>query len=404
MTRANRKKRFKALGLIIFVLLTVQSLASGTTHYINSRESVLLPISSSFLAPDSYNSLVLYRLADMSPVRSFRTPDRMKRYCITSDEKLLLIFTEGNDLHLFELLSGKLQWTIPSSESGFIGSGIVNFSSKGNRFVATDESTHLSIYETATKRRISRVEVPNQELILSADLSPDGSQCIISTIMGKCVYSYDTSLSKLAETGIGGFGYLRYSADGKFILYNSLTPAFGSDSAQRVYLIDSASAKSVLDFGVIAEIGMMRPTADGGFLITGFRRHRGSDSEQYYYRLEGLRWRPGAQELEEVWFSNSSDNDNVKADFLPDKSIALWTNYRFVTSIIDFRTQKLLGKINNSTNYQLEESTSYSPGLLQSILNWLYYVRPSSHTMQLLAIAAAAISIAIWLSLRRRRS
>jgi hypothetical protein len=97
--------------------------------------------------------------------------------------------------------------------------------------------------------------------------------------------------------------------------------------------------------------GQIRPMADGRFLLTGWNGVCG-----------GWKCVPANGKLQQVWEKRGESEVSADTNFDPESMVGVWTDYQYVTRVIDLRTGKRLFLIDNSANYEAELISTSSPG------------------------------------------
>src|SRR5262249_30801771 len=137
---------------------------------------------------------------------------------------------------------------------------------------------------------------------------------------------------------------VRYSADGKYVA----CPFGGDHDDLRVIKVEGAVVKM---HEKPVRAGQIRPMADGSFLLTGWNGVCG-----------GWKCVPTNRELQQVWEKRGESEGSADTNFDPESLLGVWTDYQYVTRVIDLRTGKRLFLIDNSANYEAALISTSSPG------------------------------------------
>jgi WD40 repeat protein len=391
---------------IVFFLAFAQALlvttgATATTIDMSPHRTLVLPGSQQFLVRDAWNGVALYRLSDRSVVHRFRGPSEVSAFAASSDEKMVILACDNGALSAFDLASGERLW----KQSPLSSVSKVGFSSDGQSILVDG----LLVLEAATGRKIGTLPpLPDKSLtVWSAALGPGGTRGSLVAGYDGQLYTFDVQTGQVAEKGVKKLGPVRqavYSVDGKYLALRCAVFIDGwpyDDDQLRI--VNTADAWTVQDVGVPTQVGHMKPTADGGFLLTGLDVRINPLGAVTAADSVGLRWRPGAKDLEELYRLPSKYLEPDKMDFDPEQLVGVRTNWRLITEVVDLRTGTVLGSINNSANYRARITTSYSPGILGLVRHWLGWDAESSWTPAFRCAVVLGGAAALWLVIRRRR-
>jgi hypothetical protein len=260
------------------------------------------------------------------------------------------------------------------------------------------------VFETATGRRISTVPFPDGvQVVSAAALAPDGTRGIFVGVRvgDEQLYAFEVASGRVTKTGATKLGIMEqaaYSVDGKYV---ALRPCHEYYGPLAVVTVDGWIVR---DVGTPTQIGYVKPTADGGFLLTALQSRTPEQSSNFSADAAGLRWRSGASDFEELWKLPTNNWNPDVMDFDPEKLIGVFTDFRFVTSLQDLRTAAILGRINNSANYRARITSSYSPGIFGLVRHWLGWDAESSWTPALRGAVVLGGVAVLWLVIRRRRA
>ncbi len=388
--------------LVIGLTLTGVGTASGDSIDTSFRETVLLPISKQFIAPEHPNGLALYRLSDLSLVHRFRAPAPVGKFAVTSDESLLLLACDDGTVSCYGVATGESCWALSPSQSGLGCAHDICPAHDGKSVVVCDREGRAAIFEAATGRRIRSLPLPPDGNILSASLAPDGTQGVFAG-SGMSLYCFDVASGKITDTGERGpIAHIRYSIDGKYIALHVV----GAAGCEQLRLVTREGNWRTRALGTPGEIGNLKPSMDGGFLVTKLEDTLSPSGEESGVQLVGLRWRPGAEGLEALWRRPTSRLEVEKTDFLPDCLIGVSTDYRFVTQVINLRTGSVCGVVDNSVNYRRPLPITMSPELTRLARRYKALLEESALARTGAVVAVLAAVCLIWRVLRyqgRRR-
>jgi hypothetical protein len=394
---------------VVFILTFAHALlvtmgATATTIDVSPYPSLILPGSNQFLVRDAPNGVALYRFSDLGLVHRFRAASEVWRFAATSDGKVLILGCVDGGLSAFDLSTGSRSWELPSSQSGLTSMWDIGISHNGQALVVRPRDGNcLAVFETATGRRISTVPFPDgvQE-VSAAALAPDGTRGIFVGIGGddERLYSFEVAPGRVTKTGAAKLGNMEqaaYSADGKYVALRIFHEYYDS------LAVVATDGWTVRDVGAPTQIGHLKPTADGGFLLAILESRPPEQASKFTGYRVGLRWRSGARDFEELWRLPTNNWNPDVMDFDPEKLIGVFTDFRFVTSVLDLRTAAIVGSINNSANYRARITSSYSPGILGLVRHWLGWDAESRWTPVLRGAVVLGGVAALWLVIRRRR-
>jgi WD40 repeat protein len=379
-----------------FILASVHALlvatrATATTIDTSPYPTLLLPGSKQFLVRDSWNGVALYQLSDLGLVYRFRAGSEVRKFTASSDGNVLILVCDDDSLSAFDLSTGRRYWEMTSSQSGLIHIRDISISYNGQTLLVCLRSGDCLVFESATGRRIGTVPCPDAVSgVCAAALAPDGTRGIF---LGddEQLYAFDVASRQVTKTGaakLGLRGQAAYSVDGKYVALYPFPDDFGP------LVVVAADSWTVRNIGGPSRLGHLKPTADGGFLLTMF------DTEEYSV---GLRWRSGAGDLEELWKLPNIICKRGIMDFDPEKLIGVFTDFQFHTWVLDLRTGEISGFINNSANYRARIASRYSPGIIGLVRHWLGWDAESSWTPVLRGAVVLGGVAALWLVIRRRR-
>jgi WD40 repeat protein len=335
-----------------------------------------------FLAQDAEDSVTLYDQKGTT-IRRFGATF-ISAIAATSDEKFLLLACYDGQLKLFDLRTGAAIWTKRPMDTGLRFVHDASFAWDGRSLIACDDRGEAFIYDTTTGKQIGAVKFPPmQTSILSAALSPDGSKGVLIDA-GHQVFKFDTATGEPQDTGLKGFLPIRYSANGRYFSFSSDNP--GRNAQLRV---TAADGKSCVDAGDFMLIGQIKPTPDGKFLVSAMAEG-GSQSD---YVGVGAVCDPDNGKVAIVWKMPSLDVQ-PRTDFDPEKMLGVCTDYRLVTSVLDFKNSKTLMTIDNSGNYQ------------PRIVSWTSVARGKPVLIVAGIVAAAGVAVVVLVIgvLRHRRA
>jgi WD40 repeat protein len=349
------------MWFLVTVLVTplVTPPARGTSYDFSPRQALFLPRSGQFLAQDAMNGAALYRLSDRTLIRSFRAGQTVRRFAITSDEKILLMAGKDN-LSAHDLTTGQTLWELSGAQSGLSSVSDVSFSHDGRLAVACGDGKAV-IFEVATGSPVRVLPVPPSAIgVVAAALSPDGTRGVLEG-GDWALYEFDvaTGQTKLVRAP-DAIARIRYSADGKHV-------AFWRFTARQICISGASGDWPIRYVALTGEDAFFKPDDDGGFLLQDWRIEFNDQDIESKRDLTGLRWRPGAEKPQELWRCRS-DLGGIFSDFLPDQMIGIYTKHQLVTRLTDLRTGAVVGEVDNSANYRRGEDT---PTTVFGVGTWL---------------------------------
>lgn len=328
----------RSLLTLTLALCLCAAQALGTTISTSPNIAVLLQ-SGQFIAQDTLSSVMLYD-ATGNPVKRF-SAGPITDFAVSPDEGSLLIACADGSLKLCDVRTGRTTWSKLPAETarGFYDAC---FAQDGKSLIVCEHQDRALVYDALSGRQLGVVQFPPmQNNIMSAALSPDGSQGALVDLSER-VFTFDVATGAMRDTGHTGAWPIRYSADGRFFAFRSLNS--GTNEQLRVVTVDDTSVRT--DIGQFGTIGHIKPTSDGKFLVTAETR-RGST----YAGTAGVRIDPATGREELVWRTTGNSVLERKTDFDPQSMIGISTSYRLLTSVSDLRTGAVLRTIDNSAAY-----------------------------------------------------
>jgi WD40 repeat protein len=400
----SNRSRWSVLFLLFAITFLMfrsgDSIAS--TIDVSQHESVVLSHSKQFIAQDAINGVALYSLGDMNAIRRYRAQGSVVKFAIDPTEKVLVMCCSDGSSCAKEIASGESFWELPATEARLPSLDIIRISHNGSVFLGASGKARVTVYELATGRSICEVPTPPDATYwVSMDVSPDGNQCVLVSDTGKGLYQFFIKSEKLSSMGVAGVGYVRYSADGEYIAFRRR-----EESSIESVLIVKSDGSGVFDLGSFCAVGMFRPSADGGFLLTVTSVAQNLVTNSPSYRVSGLWWHPRPTHVQQLWQAPIWCGEAVKMDFFPDQLIGITTDFRLVTWITDLRSDQLVGKIDNSANYRPAMTTDSTRGISEAIRHWTTQMEPSMRLSVLCGIVVlTAVSAAcVWKRRRRIRT
>jgi WD40 repeat protein len=337
--------RLAAPWRLAFVLaLIAPATATATKENTSPRTTIILESSGRFLAQDSWKGVALYKISDLSLIRSFRAKESVCTFDVTRDEAVVLLGCGDGSLAAWELTSGKLLWEFSPAKSGLRYVYDVCFAADGKSVIVCDLQDQALIFESRTGRRIGAVSFPpGQTTIFSAALSPDGSRAVV--LGDGSMHVFDTRTGALTNTGVNGYRPVRYSLDGKYIALGGGT----SEDDGRLRIVNADDKWAVRDLGRLGHIEHIKPV-EGGFIATS--------SLKWNALYAGVRCWSESGKIQEVWrLPGYSLN---KTDFTTKDLIGVWTDFRLKTQVLNLRTGAVLRSIDNSRHNRWEAESRNS--------------------------------------------
>jgi WD40 repeat protein len=320
--------------------------ARGTTYDRTPRPALLLQHAEAFIAQDGWDSVALYRLKDGAKLFQFPAGRRVNEIDVTSDDRFLLVACADGSLGLWDLNTGGRVWWKESAQTGLGYVYDVSFAHDGRSFVASNERDFAVVCETQTGDEVRRVSFPPMQTnVMSAALSPDGSAGALIKVSER-VFTFDVRTGTLADTGIRGAGWIRYSTDGKRVACRSSN----SGSKEQLRVIALGAKPLAADTGDFSHIGHLRATDDGGFLACAWVE----DPARTRRSVVGVRCGRGNAPTQEVWRLPNTEGLENLTDFDAGGRLGVATDFRLVTRVFNLRTGEVLLTINNSANYRPE--------------------------------------------------
>jgi hypothetical protein len=322
--------------------------AVGTTIDRSPRPALLLKGGARFLAQDGWDSVALYDAAGGQALRRFPAGARVNKIDLTADETSLLIACADGSLGVWDVATGEIVWRKGPADTGLGYAYDASFAHDGKSFVVCNSRDFALIAETATGRQTGVIRFqPCQRTILSACLSPDGTKGALHTL-GEEVCTFDARSGVVTETHLTGAGWVRYSSDGRFVAFRSSNR--GTDEQLRVAALDEPP--SGRDLALLGNIGHIKPTADGAFLVTAAEEDPRTDA----WHAVGVRCVPGTGEVKVVWKLKGGE-PMKRMDFDPATLRGVCTDFLLVTRLFDLTTGEVLLTVDNSANFRPEYVT-----------------------------------------------
>jgi hypothetical protein len=362
------------------------------------RPAALLTKSGGFIAQNAPNSVALYRVADGRLLHSFAVGGAITQIDVTADEELLLITCDDGSLSVWTIATGVRRWQHGRSQSGlsYIYDGA--FAGNGKSLVACDSAGKVAVYDTSTGKRLSLTQAgPQYDMTLSAALSPGGSRGVVIGLTEQ-LFTFDVATGTAQDTSLKGAWPVRYSADGKYIAFRSSNS--GSEERLRVVALGKGLKKE--DVGELQHIGHIRPTADGGFLVTALAAAKGPDDRALPMESEmvGVRYSPKTTQLLELWRLPLDKKAGRRTDFDPATLLGVSTDFRLITRLIDLRTGKTRLVVDNSANYRPVLVSWTSRGKQEE--TGTGGIGASIGVLMIWACIALSLIGAVWVLVRRR--
>jgi hypothetical protein len=350
-----------SIFLALLVLFwPMNMLLSATNYDHNPRSAVLCKDADRFIVQDGWDSVAMYRASDRSTVHRFFGGSEITEIAVSDDEKLLLLACADGCLSMWEIETGRRAWAQSSTESGLGYVYGTSFAHDGQSCIVCNERDEAVILDSQSGQRRGVVRFPPMQTnIMSAVLSPDGTSGLLLTL-GEKAFTFDAGSGRVTPTGITGSWPIRYSLDGKYIAFRSNN----SGTNEHLRVLDVQTKLAMRDFGQFTNIGHIKTTEDGTFLISAQVGNRFDETRA----ITGVQVMPHTALVREVWRFRSGKTVNERTDFSPEKMIGVSTDYRLVTQLTDLRTGDSLWSIDNSHNYRLAVVTYTSRDVIPMAL------------------------------------
>jgi WD40 repeat protein len=321
------------------------------------RPAVLLE-SGRFLAEDSPDSVVLYDGAAGNAVYRFAASS-IHAIAVSPDETRVLIACDDGTLKLCDLRTGATAWSKTPAESGLGEVCDADFSRDGKSLVVCDFRGRAVVYDATAGRQVGAVQFPPMEShILSASLGPDGSRGVLVDL-DEHVFTFDAATGVMRDTGLTGAWPIRFSSDGRFFACRNSNQGLNEQLS-----VVAVANMTATDVGEFDNIGHIRPTRDGKFLVTGdIRRGGGAGRPVGPGGTTGTRYDPVAGRLERLWTLTGDTMGRSRTDFDPETMTGVSTDYRLVTTVIDLTTGAPRRTLDHSANYRAVVVSTYRRGL-----------------------------------------
>jgi WD40 repeat protein len=350
---------------------------------------VLLPVSKQFIVQSAWDSVGLYRLADLGLVRTFGVGASVNKFDVTQDEQTVLVGCDDGSLSAWDVATGAQRWGLSSWSSGQHYIQDVCFADDGRSVIICGMQDDAFILNVQTGRKIGSVRFPpGQTNTMSAALSPDGSTGVVLDL-GERLYAFDVSKGQLRPTGVTGAWPVRYSRDGRYVALRSNN----SGQSEQLRVVRADDTWAFRDLGEFNNIGHIKPIEGAGFLAAALV-NQGED-------CAGVLWRPETERLENLW--QLAGQNRERTDFEPTAMVGVCTDHRLVTRVVDLRIGAALGTVDNSADYRPTVVTYTSRDIIPLMLGRLLHRSPIRLVGVAVGLGVLGGVVVLW-RIRRRQA
>jgi len=313
------------------------------------RPARLLSGCRKFIAQDARNSLALYRASDGQVLQRYQARDSIGRFDVTTDERLLLTVTREGSIELWNIETGEQLWSKDAEHCQWAACSqyAVTFARDGCSFLALKDDL-VRVFDTQSGRQVDSVRFTLHPAgYLSAALSPDGTLAAGVFDFSGGLFVFERATGESKESGLTGSGPICFSTDGRFLAFGTAHSSSALGVDQQLRIVALARPLAAMDVGRFSYIGHVKPLPGGSFQITarvGGRRDPDS-------RLVGMQYAPATKQLREIWRLPANGTVQPTADFDADRMLAVSTDWRLLTHLVNVRTGASLLTIDNSANY-----------------------------------------------------
>ncbi len=282
-----------------------------------AMHGILLRKSDRFIVNSRPERLRLYRLKDGRLLREFGGEDIIPAIDVDPNEQFIAAGCSQGRTLVWDLNSGRKIWE--RKPQGETGAWDVSFAADGKSLVVADRSGRAFIYETSSGRIIRTIKLDDNH-VRSAALSPDGSKGVLVDWERKLRF-FDVRTGETRSTGIGAHSRIRYSMDGKYVFFTWRADLL-RDRPELFILPANGplETRSAGPFGITGiALGRLRPTVDGGLLVTGYRM------DPLGWETVGWRYSPNTNKRETVWAVRATPSSGLSenTDFDPKRMIGV---------------------------------------------------------------------------------
>jgi hypothetical protein len=256
------------------------------------------------------------------------------------------------------------------SEVGQWGFDDLSFAQDGRIFVGVASRqgkqhtyTIALVGETKTGEWIHTIPASESDFdVESVAIAPDGTKGVLVGQhypgVGR-LRTFDMRKSDLTDTGISGSGWIRYSADGRYMIWQDSNHG-ASEVNQRLRVIALNGDETIQEVGTFTKVGRIKAIENGGFLIMALRRHKADDLAFPV----GIFYQPDTKEVAKIFELESKDGDwsagthqMEQMDFDIESMRGIYTTWNLQTRVINLRTGETVLTIDNSANYEFSVSS-----------------------------------------------
>ena len=311
------------LRCLAFAVFIAGGTASGYSPYLGPYPAAIA--GNHVLAPNGTGSVVMYDLAGRVAGR-FRFDKQPSKIVVSPDGSHVAIAGQNGPVSLFDLQSQECIWSQYPASSGIISVSDLAFAHDGKSLIVACFGPRAIVFDPATGKRLHTLTAVNDDSLVYAALSPDGSRAAMVGLLGR-VEVRDVISGRCIGQFLGA-STIRYSSDGSFLA--TLSDHDGSELHLRIIPADLLGEGK--DLGAREPIGRIEPAPDGRFLVT---------TEPTQGRTKGFVCDPKSGQMTLSWEVSDSYIQRL-ADFDPLRKIAVSTDNDYVTHIVDFRENSII--------------------------------------------------------------
>lgn len=312
------------LHCLAFIFLIAGGSASGHSPYLGPYPAAIA--GNHVLAPDGTGSVVIYDLMGRVAGR-FQLDKQPSQIVVSPDSSHVAIAGQNGPVSFFDLQTQKCIWSQYPASSGIISISDLSFAHDGKSLIVASFGPRAVLFDAATGKRLHTLSAVNDDSLVSAALSPDGSRAAMVGLLGR-VQVVDVNSGRCIGQ-FSGASTIRYSSDGRFLA--TLSNHDGSRPYLRIVPVDPLGKER--DLGTREPIARIEPAADGKFRVI---------TERAQGLTKGFVCDPESGQMTPSWEISSHYIQRL-ADFDPLRKIAVSTDNDYVTHIVDFRENSVIG-------------------------------------------------------------
>lgn|GEM_PF-7076466 len=256
----------------------------------------------------------------------FQLDKQPSQLVVSPDGSHVATAGQNGPVSLFDLQTQRCIWSQYPATSGIMSVSDLAFARDGKSLIVASFGPRAVVFDAATGKRLHTLSAVNDDSLVSASLSPDGSRAAMVGLLGRVEVLDVNSGRRIGQ--FPGTSKIRYSSDGRFLA--TLTDRDGSQRHLRIIPADPLGNGK--DLGARGSIGRIESAADGTFLLT---------TEWTQGLTKGFVCDPKSRQMTASWEISSLYIQRL-ADFDPQRKIAVSTDNDYATHIVDFRENSVI--------------------------------------------------------------